>query len=38
MLDLLQLVQSLRGWSDTQLVTRIELSGELSMQQASRAS
>jgi hypothetical protein len=36
-LDLLQLVHSLRGWSDAQLVIRIEaVRRELSLQQASR--
>ena len=37
-LDLLQLVHSVRGWSDTQLVIRIEaVRRELSLQQAGRA-
>ena len=37
-LDLLQLVHSVRGWSDTQLVIRIEaVRRELSLQQACRA-
>lgn len=37
-LDLLQLVHSVRGWSDTQLVIRIEAARrELSLQQAGRA-
>src|SRR4051794_33788889 len=37
-LDLLQLVHSVRGWSDTQLVLRIEAARrELSLQQAGRA-
>ena len=37
-LDLLQLVHSVRGWSDTQLVIRIEaVRRDQSLQQASRA-
>jgi hypothetical protein len=37
-LDLLQLVHSMRAWSDTQLVIRIEaVRRELSLQQAGRA-
>ena len=37
-LDLLQLVHSVRGWSDTQLVIRIEaVRRELSLQQAGRS-
>src|SRR6478736_7223267 len=37
-LDLLQLIHSVRGWSDTQLVIRIEaVRRELSLQQAGRA-